>query len=378
MKSVHLLPVLLLAMLLQHTAYSQCDVSSAQTPDIVSNNSFSGSDFDWDDGSFALSSNNQYASAGFTLGLFATVQSDYMMLSDFDISIPLAVTICGIEVRIERKASGLGILGASVRDHTVQLVRNGSVVGTNKATTTNWTGSKVTATYGSSSDLWGAAWTTADVNNVNFGLAFSAELRSGAAGLFLSADIDNVTITVYYQHITLAGTKSTFTAKTREQLVELVWETKEEHSIREFAVEHRSETGNWQTIEKIDGINTLSQKKRFVVYDMPKTTNNYYRAKMIDANGTVSHSETVYAKLPERKEFLSVVINSNNKALMFSSSDPIQLCRIICADGRISSFLPPPPGKQFSISSSLLPDGHFIVKAQTRNRQVTRQFYVRK
>lgn len=195
--------LLLTTLLLHYTGNTQCDVSDIKHPASVINNNSTGN-FDWDDATNVYSSNNAHASAGFLLGAFATVHSNYMMLEDFDIAIPATVTICGIEVRLERKASGLGVLGASVRDHTVRLLKNGSIVGTNKANTSlAWTGSDVTITYGSSSDLWGQTWTSADINAANFGLAFSAELRSGLAGLFLSADVDNARITVYYQHIVL-------------------------------------------------------------------------------------------------------------------------------------------------------------------------------
>lgn len=380
MKSVRLIPTVLLAIFLQQPAFSQCDVSSAQAPDLVSNTSFPGSDFDWDNASFVLSSNNQYASAGFTLGLFATVQSDLMMLSDFDISVPLAVTICGIEVKIERKASGLGILGASVRDNIVQLVKNGSATGTNKATATNWTGSKVTTTYGGSSDLWGTTWTSADVNNANFGLSFSAELRSGAAGLFLSADIDNVTITVYYQHIVLPGYSSSFSGNAKGNFVELEWKTKEEHNIKEFAVERQSVHGKWETVARLDGTSNHGRRKEFTVLDMPQSKNNQYRIKFLAENGTVAYSEVITVQLAEIPAALFVCVDPVNKTLVLRSDEPIQLCRIIGPDGKTRSYTPNlADNKNISIPSTLLPQGHFIVEAHIKgNKRRAEQFYLRK
>lgn len=380
MKNVHLLVTLLFAILLQHKVYSQCDVSPDNTPDIVSNNSFSGSDFDWDDAGYALSSNNQYASAGFLLGLFTTVQSDLMMLSDFDISIPLAVTICGIEIKIERKASGLGVLGASVRDNIVQLVRNGSVVGTNKATSTNWTGSKVTATYGGPSDLWGTSWNSTDVNSTNFGLAFSAELRSGAAGLFLSADIDNITVTVYYQHIVLPGPVGKLTANTKGSVVELIWKTAEDHNIKEFFIERQSAYSNWEKIASFKGTDFFAAKKELVVYDLPQNITNQYRARLLTENGATAYSDIVNVQLTEKTDDLSIYVNQNNKTLTIRGSEAIEFCRVICLGGKITTFLPGKTGNNtLSIPSTLLPDGHFIVQAQMKgNKRRTQQFCLRK
>lgn len=371
---------MLLGIFLQHAAYSQCDVSSAQSPDLVSNSSFSGSDFDWDDASFVLSSNNQFASAGFLLGLFATVQSDYMMLEDFDISIPLAVTICGIEVKIERKASGLGLLGASVRDHIVQLVKNGSAVGTNKASSTNWTGSKVTTTYGGSSDLWGTTWTSADVNSSNFGLSFSAELRSGAAGLFLSADVDNVTITVYYQHIVLPGRNMSFTGNAKGKIVELICKIKEEENIKEFAVERQSVHSQWETIAHLHGMNNPNRKKEFVVYDLPQSKNSQYRAKLLSENGTVAYSEIITVQLNESPGNIFICVDPNNKTLIIRADETLQHCRIISLDGKTSTLMPNRVGsKNIYIPSPMLPEGHFIVEANMKgNKRRTEQFYLRK
>ncbi len=378
MKNLSLLTLLPLAFFMWQVASAQCNVSSVQTPDVASNNSFSGSDFDWDDANLALSSNNQYASAGFTLGLFATVQSDYMTLSDFDISIPLAVTICGIEVTIERKASGLGILGASVRDHVVQLVKNGSLVGNNKASSTNWTGSKVTTTYGGSSDLWGTTWTSADVNHNNFGLSFSAELRSGAAGLFLSADIDNVTITVYYQHVVLPGSVLSFTGTPKGNSVELAWSIKDEHNIKGFEVERQSVHSSWETVARLNVI--TPGKNEFAVYDLPQSKNNQYRLKIIDEKGGLSYSEIITVQSPDGPGDVCMTVDANNRTIVIRADEPIQFYKIVSLDGTRSTYVSTAVNNTIiAISPEDLPGGHIIVQAQAKgNKRHTQQFYLRK
>ena len=90
----------------------------------------------------------------------------------------------------------IGSVGA-LQDNTVQLLKNGSAVGSNKASATTWanTGTLSTVTYGSSTDLWGTTWTAADVNDVDFGLRFVAKNVAAATS---TASIDSITITVYY------------------------------------------------------------------------------------------------------------------------------------------------------------------------------------
>src|ERR1700733_14634403 len=69
----------------------------------------------------------------------------------FGFSIPTGATISGIVVKIVRHIS----TGTNTGDTTVQLIKGGSASGTNKAANTTYPTSDGTATYGSSTDLWG-------------------------------------------------------------------------------------------------------------------------------------------------------------------------------------------------------------------------------
>ena len=86
----------------------------------------------------------------------------------------------------------------ALKDNNVQLLKAGSAVGSNKATTTTWGTTDSTITYGSTSDLWGTTWTAADVNASNFGLRFSAK-NTTVGGASSTASIDYISITVQYK-----------------------------------------------------------------------------------------------------------------------------------------------------------------------------------
>jgi hypothetical protein len=90
------------------------------------------------------------------------------------------------------KAGSVGAL----QDSTVQLLKAGSAVGTNKFLTNTWGTTDSTITYGNSSDLWGTTWTAADVNAANFGLRFIAK---NVAASTATASLDYVSITVTYK-----------------------------------------------------------------------------------------------------------------------------------------------------------------------------------
>jgi hypothetical protein len=108
----------------------------------------------------------------FTTFVGASATSHYLKLTNFGFTIPSGATINGITASVLRKASGANV----TKDSNLKLVNSaGTIGGTDKADTSTFYPTSLTAaSYGSSSDLWGAAWTSADINNSNFGIALSA------------------------------------------------------------------------------------------------------------------------------------------------------------------------------------------------------------
>ncbi|WNM20122.1 beta strand repeat-containing protein [Flavobacterium capsici] len=121
-----------------------------------------------------------------------SANSNYLFGSNYNFSIPTSSVINGIEVTINRKTSATNG-GRITKDNVVSLVKNGTITGSNKATTTSYTTSFLTATYGSSTDLWGTTWTAGDINNVNFGAALSVNSNNS-----LTASVDYISIKIYF------------------------------------------------------------------------------------------------------------------------------------------------------------------------------------
>ena len=135
---------------------------------------------------------------------------------------------------------GLAI-GASARDNSVRLLVSGAVAGTDHASGTNWLGSDVVSSYGNGSDTWGATLTPAIVNSTNFGVAISTRLSAGLAALFLTARIDNVQMTVYYDNSIIPVTLKSFDAKENSGGVKLNWTTATESGNKTFEIERSSD-----------------------------------------------------------------------------------------------------------------------------------------
>ncbi len=136
--------------------------------------------------------------------------SNYLVATNFNFSqIPANAIIKGIRVSIGKYSSNFFGLVAT-RDNEIRLVKNGTIVGDNKANATAaWSSSSASTTnYGTASDLWGTTWTVADIQNNNFGFAISAR-NNTANNIPYTANVGNIGITINY---TVPGTINWYTA----------------------------------------------------------------------------------------------------------------------------------------------------------------------
>ena len=130
-----------------------------------------------------------YATTG---SLSAGAISNYLVTTNFGITVPAGMLITGIVAQVDWLASG-----AAAADNKIYLVKTGVIQSgaTNKSTNTAIGTSQTTRTYGSSMDTWGVGLTDVDVANPGFGVAI-AVTKAGGGGQTVS--IDRINITVYY------------------------------------------------------------------------------------------------------------------------------------------------------------------------------------
>lgn len=137
------------------------------------------------------------SNAFFTIDSEGNTASNALRATSLSMGVTAGSTINGIVVEIHRK----GEVSASGYDAYLHLMKDGSsLVGSNKGDPAGnggggkWPTSLTTATYGSSSDLWGTTWTAAEVNAAGFGVSLEASaLHTGQ-----SLSVDFIRVTVYY------------------------------------------------------------------------------------------------------------------------------------------------------------------------------------
>lgn len=118
--------------------------------------------------------------------------SGYLDMKGFAFSIPTNATIEGISVGVEKQ--GIGNAGFVISDETVQLLKAGVAVGSNKADQLTVWGNTDSWKYYGAADLWGSSWTPANINSSSFGLRFAFQ-KNAVNGI---GKIDTATIQVLY------------------------------------------------------------------------------------------------------------------------------------------------------------------------------------
>lgn len=104
--------------------------------------------------------------------------------------IPSNAVINGFEVEIKMKGSN-----SSIRDYIIQLRKNNSINSNNLARVNSaWPETATYIKFGSSTNMWGLAWTPSDIAASTFGVEIAAQGRTNPG----TAMIDHIKITVYF------------------------------------------------------------------------------------------------------------------------------------------------------------------------------------
>jgi hypothetical protein len=117
----------------------------------------------------------------------------YLYGQGYGFAIPGNATITGIVVKVVAHANRSNVIS----DFSVLLTKANVLVGSDHAGgLAYWLTLDATRTYGSSSDLWGVAWTPADINAAGFGAAIS--VQNNDVNNAWTASVDYISIAVSY------------------------------------------------------------------------------------------------------------------------------------------------------------------------------------
>lgn len=145
----------------------------------------------WVNPANATASDNVYATA--TAPSTSLESTHYLKATNFGFNIPTNATINGINVEIERRKETF----FQCVDNEIKIVKSdGSIGTTNKSAGASWSSSDTYDSFGGATDLWGESWTASDINDTDFGVVISPQIRMNPDGN--PASVDHIRITVYY------------------------------------------------------------------------------------------------------------------------------------------------------------------------------------
>lgn len=360
--------------LLTSVCEAQCTGVGPRNGSAAQNNSATGS-ITWTNLTNVLSSDNTYASASRAVAVLSTMNTNYACLKGLGFTIPTEAIICGIKVDIERRAAGISI-GAAVSDNAVQLLKTGSLVGTNKAWAANWPTSKATASYGSIIDMWGTTWTPSEINDPNFGVALSARMFSGLISLTLTAYVDNIHVTVYYT-APLPVEVSEFRIQSTDKTVQLHWVTQSETNSSHFSVERSEDTLSWLQLTAIEAQGFSTNVHEYDFEDVEPLPASYYRIRQYDRDGACRIYGPLFSKFTKP---LSAFILAPNPAAdyidIYTDEKPVDIFLLTNSGVRYDVIYNTIDEKRIRVDISEVNPGTYLLFFAGQKRNVARRILV--
>ncbi len=295
------------------------------------NNSFVGS-FGWGGLTNTATADGNDATASTLLGVLASANTYYLQITGFNFNVPTSNTICGVTASIVHQDATVLSLGGTISDNSLVLVKGSALVtgtGSNHAQSGAWPRGGGTANYGTSTDGWGSTWTPFDINNSGFGIALSASVNSGLAGLVIIAAVDQITVTVYSSPpSTLAIDLVNFTVQGGTGGNVLNWTASTTGSVGSFIVQRSADGTNWQDMTTIPA--PLGQDAYSYTDVTPLSGENFYRLQLLNTDGS-TQGYSVVATVAGRT-MANVRTYPNPFTDMINITSPVNFSKVILRD----------------------------------------------
>lgn len=264
---------------------AQNQQAGPQSGNTFTTSPISGSSQSWINTSNAGADDGVYASFG-NLPDKTISFTNYIVITNFNFSIPFNAIITGILVETDRADSN-----QLTADYSIRIVKGGSIKPTDRSKGAHYPATDTYQSYGGSSDLWGQSWSYSDINSSNFGVAIAAQ-RNGSGGT-TAGGIDNVRITVYYTLNILPLDLIDFSSTKNNNSVLLSWTTSNETDMNHYEVERSADGINFNSIKSIASSNSIAETTYTYNDESPLPGTSYYRLLMDGNSGYQKFSPTI-------------------------------------------------------------------------------------
>lgn len=309
-----------------------------------------------------------FAQSG-ALAAVGQFKTNYLQATGFDLDIPPAAVVSSVSVSIQKKASGVlaGLTGLTsyVVDNEVRLIKNGQLYGENKATATHWPTTAVYEHYEGGAQYWKTNLTPADLNDRDFGVAFSATVNT-LAEVTPRADVGFIGMKVEYElPAVLPLVLKEFHVKEKNGTAICDWTMEEEETGGSIYLQLSQNNQPWQNISAYHKLQNANDRPYSFNYHVNQTGNYQFRLQLISANGKITYSPVkgfTYAAKPnvnvypipaESHVYINGIPEQTKVEIFNSSGQQMQLSQT-----RTSS-------QTLCLHIAQLPRGIYYVKAGT-------------
>jgi hypothetical protein len=155
----------------------------------------------------------------------------------------------------------------------------------------------------------------------------------------------------------------------------LTWQTASEENNRGFEIERSSDGKNWENIGFVEGHGTTQETKNYTYFDeTPNSGNNYYRLKQVDFDGQFEYSDIVNIKYKVLDDELNIFPNPvQNELNIVNTQGQATIYNSLGQSVQSFSILNSP----FSINTTDLPKGQYILRIQQENGQFTTKQFIK-
>jgi hypothetical protein len=264
------------------------------SPSTFTTSPIAGSDRTWANTSNVAATDNIYSDYGGFSGGTGLKYTDYLVATNFGFSIPANASNIGIIVEIERSDPSPV---SRTADHSIKIVKGGVITGTDQSSGAGYSRTDAYQIFGSAGDQWGTAWTAADINAADFGVAIAAKRSSNGTN---AGRIDHILITVVYD-ITLPLKLISFSGIQNNNKVRLDWSTSDESGMSHFELERSVNGTDFSKITTVSCTNRYTNTNYSFTDDNTTEGKNWYRLKIISNSGDAKYSKVIAVKFSNNK-----------------------------------------------------------------------------
>jgi hypothetical protein len=221
--------------------------------------------------------------------------------------------------------------------------------------------------------LWGGSWLPSDVNNPNFGVAISAGLHSGLASVGMTAQINQVRMTIYYD-INILGLSLQRFAVTRQAGGDLVsWTVTSPGPGDRFTVQRSADSKTWLPLSTIPAANSQEETNYAYTDALPLNGAGYYRLRIQEPGGKVFYSNTV-GITDDKTTTIRCYPNPVSNVIHITSPSAIRQLRLTDLQGRILGWQEPhATAYDWQLPATGMPPGIYFLQVDDKVFRVVKK-----